>query len=110
MVVTLGDLIRLSELAVSLKDKRLTKEEKELLLKAENSKGEIQILTSDQSGEFIKVGHDGLVNENDPSVRVIYLEALERLIKRGIVRHESGILFCLTGPGFEKARKLKRDI
>jgi len=109
MVITLSDLIKLYELGVSLKDKRPTKPEKDLLLKAEENKGEILVLESDQSGEFIRVGRV-LADDQDPSIRVIYLEALEKLIKRGLVRHENKGLFCLTSAGFQKARKLKSRI
>jgi hypothetical protein len=107
LVVTLSDLIRLSKLAVSLKDKILSKPEKELLVKAEENEGEIQILKSNQTGEFIRIGHSDFIDENDPSKAAVYFEALEKLIKRGLAEHKRGVLFCLTGSGFGKARKLK---
>ena len=86
----------------------LIESEKELLKKAEQNNGEIHIFKTDQTGEVIKIGSEGFRDEKDPSVRVRYLEALEKLKERGLVRHEGGPLFCLSGSGFEEARKLSR--
>lgn len=102
----LGDLMKFQEWFDSWKDKQTTEPEKELLKKALENKGEIRVLESDQSGEFIRIGRDVLANDKEPSVQAIYLEALRKLIKRGFVEPpKSGILFRLSGSGFEEEKK-----
>ena len=93
----------------SWKDDRLTAPEKELLVKAESEGGEFFVLSFAQTGEFVKVGNDGYLDEADPAIRVRALEAVERLFRRGLVRHEGGSRFCLSGSGFDIARKVKSE-
>jgi hypothetical protein len=108
MVVTLSDLIEIAKLGISLIDSRLSEPERELLKVAHDNKGLIQVLRSDQTGDFVRVGRSNFENQEDPSQRVLYLDALARLIKRGWVSHEGGINFNLTADGFKKAKKLKK--
>lgn len=107
MVVTLSDLIELVKLGISLIDARLTEPEQELLRLAYDNKGMIQVLRSDQTGDFVRVGRRSFENPQDPSIRVSHLDALARMIKRGWVRYDSGTNFGLTDDGFSKAKKLK---
>jgi hypothetical protein len=106
----LGDIIELSKdvykLWNSWKDKKPTDAEKEILIEALKNNGEFAILSTGQTGEWVRVGKVDYIDDKDPAVRAGALESLEKLYLRGLVRHEGGSLFCLTGSGFDIARKL----
>ena len=89
----------------------LSDEEKELLIAAAEpgrTEGEFRIHTTDQVGPFVQVGIMRCDDPNDRARRALCLEAFGSLCKRGIVQHESGHLFILTGSGFKKARTLRK--
>jgi len=90
-------------------DKKLTVIEKEILINANNNNGEIVIHNADQTGEFVSINKINYFDENDPAIRASALEAMEKLFRRGLIRYEGGILFCLTGTGFEVARNPKKQ-
>lgn len=104
----LGDLVKMYQLWGSWQDQHLTDPEKELLVKADARSGIIIVFpgTKDQA-EHVVVGDQEFDVPSDPAVRARALESLEKLSRRGLVRHEGGIRFCLTGSGFEKAREIK---
>lgn len=87
--------------------RHVTAEEKEMLVRALPS-GEIRIIGSDQSGDFVRPGdssHDRhYYNERDRAVQEKGIETLKRLVARGWVRHDKGILYRVTSDGFERAR------
>lgn len=93
------------KLASYLKKRRLSLEEKELLIAA-LPRGEIQLLLLNE-GNFIRAGNKNFPDDktNDPANFEEYFEALKRLEQRGDIRHESGHLYKLTDSGFEKARR-----
>jgi hypothetical protein len=99
-VVTI--LTKLVRLKTSVKDQATTKAEKRLLSEAKVHGGRIYVFQSDQTGKFVKVGGTPLGDDEEPGSQEAYLEALERLVKRGLVRMESETLYCLTGSGYKK--------
>ena len=106
-----GDIVSLFEKLgswwMSWRARKLTGLEKEMLDLAADNEGEIHKLKIDQIGEFVRTGKKDHHNANDPSVAAHGLDALNRLIKLGLVRHKSGVQYMLTGEGFKKAREKK---
>lgn len=114
MNVDLGILITICEKAISAgnklvkkyRNKKLSDEEKELLIAA-SRRGEFHILSVDQiPGSWVRVGNKDFLNPEDPAFSAKYRDALRFLCERGYVKHEEGRLFALTGSGFSKARLL----
>ncbi|MGB7061086.1 MAG: hypothetical protein WBF13_01880 [Candidatus Zixiibacteriota bacterium] len=92
-----------------LSKRKLTEEEKELL-KAAAKQGGFQLWSVDQiPGIWLRADGKDFCDEADPACAAGYLEAFQLLCKKGLVRHEAGDLFRLTGSGFEKARGLAVD-
>jgi hypothetical protein len=108
-VSIVGDLVKLYEVWGSWKDQHATDAEKELLAKSLPT-GMIEVLSTDQTGEFIRVGGHAYLDQNDPSVQARALEAMEKAIRRGWIRHEEGILFKLSGTGFDRAREYAKEL
>ena len=115
-MVDITTLITLSREALSggtrlaglYKNKRLSPDEKELLITAAK-RGEFHILTVDQlPGYWVRADGKDLLDEADPALAAKYLQAFKRLCERRYIVHKSGILFVLSGSGFEKARKLAK--
>jgi hypothetical protein len=104
-----ADLVKLYEVWGSWKDQNATDAEK-VLLASSLPTGMIKVLETDQLGEFIQAGRRQYVDMNDPSVQARALEALEKAIRRGWIRHEGGTLFKLSGTGFDRAREYAKDI
>jgi uncharacterized protein YjhX (UPF0386 family) len=100
-----SDLVKFYEIWASWKDAQLTEREKEMLVAALHKEGKIYVFGT-SAGEFVRAGSLNCIDEADPSVRARALEAFEKLARRGLIRHESGQLFCLSGSGFDVARKL----
>jgi len=90
-----------------LKKRRLSQEEKELLISAA-PRGEILRMSTHETGDWIRVGNKDFFDTNDPAHAAKYIKAFESLESRGYVRHETGMLYMLTASGFKKARKLAR--
>jgi len=83
--------------------------EKEILVYAADS-GEIRILKVNAFGDWVRCGQDkNFFSQTDLAFNAKYLEAFERLCQKGLVRHQSGILYRLTGTGFDVARRLKNQ-
>lgn len=80
--------------------------DEELLVAATRGEGDIGILTTDQTGPFVRAGQNSYIDTQDPSVAAIYHDALARLLSAGYVRQEdiTGTRFTLTGEGWQLAR------
>jgi hypothetical protein len=104
---TVGDALKTGKGVVeALQKKKLSDQERELLLAAAK-KGEFFLTSVDQiPGTWIRVDGRDFVEAGDPAVAARYMEAFRSLCERGYVRHEGGHLFMLTGSGFDKARSL----
>ena len=83
-------------------------EELDILLAA-TERGEILLLEADQVGNWVRAGSRDFLDQTDPACAANYLDALESLSGRKLVRHEGGTLFVLTGTGFEVARALRKS-
>ena len=84
----------------------LSKEEKDILKEAIGT-GEIYKPNTDQTGAFVRAGNRDFCFDNDPERTQVYNEALDCLIEKKLVVHESGILFKLTSKGYQVSKKLK---
>jgi hypothetical protein len=63
-------------------------------------------------GEYLWFGGPTLppdMNKYDPALAAHYLDGLESLQRRGLVRYEEGELYMLTGRGFDARRKLLQE-
>jgi hypothetical protein len=74
------------------------------------SDGTIALLDFEQ-GTFLHLGPKVLPggNDYDPAAAAHYLDALESLQDRGLLRHEGGVLYRLTGRGFDLRKGLLED-
>jgi len=88
--------------------RRLSEEEKELMIAAAPQGQFFYIPVNEIPGPWIRVGNRDFCDTktNDPAYASKYIEAFEGLIKHGYIRHEIGHLFILTSAGFKKARGL----
>jgi hypothetical protein len=93
---------------LQLQARALAAAEEELLSHSADS-GEIQILMTDQTGEFVRAGPLKFVDPKDRSVAVRYVDALRSLESRGMARQIKPTLYQLTSTGFARARSLERD-
>lgn len=85
----------------------LSPEEIEVLIAAAD-KGEISVLSTDETGAWVRAGRRNFADKSDRAVAAVYLEALRSLRRRGLVTHAGGIAYDLTGRGFQQAREFKR--
>lgn len=81
----------------------LTEAEKSILTNALPS-GEIYLMRSDQTGDFVRAGAMNYIDSSDPSQQARGIDAFESLRRKGLVRHEGGQLYKLTGTGFQQAK------
>ncbi len=80
----------------------------ELLLEAEAHDGEFVWSPESGPSEAVWVrGGRTFSNEHDPAVAAKYIEAFQELQRFGLVRYRSGVVYCLTGSGYAKARELR---
>src|SRR5438270_8329723 len=82
----------------------LTETEKSILTNALQGGGEIGMMSAGQIGDWVRAGTFDFVDDNDPSLQARGIEALENLVRKGLVRHETGQLYKLTGSGFDQAK------
>jgi len=86
----------------------LYREEVEILITAAE-RGMIYVLETAQLGKWVRVENKDFVNQKDPSIAALYLDGLDSLCHRGLAKWQSGILYRLTGVGFQKARALREE-
>ena len=67
------------------------------------------ILSSEQTGKWVAVGASDFINLDDREVAARYLEAFDSLYRSGLVRHDEGNLYVLSGSGFKVARELRAE-
>ena len=87
---------------MSEKIQRLNQIETDILINAPKS-GEIILMETDQTGRFLLLGGQAFPDPNncDPALAARYLEALESLQSRGLVRWDQDELYLLTAAGFD---------
>lgn len=83
----------------------LSELEKELLIAAADD-GQINVLYTEQTGDWIRAGRKNFVQQSDPAIAARYLNALYNLCELDYAVKKSDKVFGLTGPGFAIAREL----
>ena len=90
--------------------RKLSEEESELLVAASQT-GEFHLLSVAQlAGTWVRAGGKDFLDQIDPARAAKFLEAFRSLCERGYIVHEGGVLFMLTGSGFDRARDLASSI
>ncbi len=87
------------------KANQMTDRERELL-SAVAEQGNFILSHSDQCGKFVKAGAKTFI-DTDPAITAKYIDAFTRLCDRGLIDHQNGNIFRLTGHGFDLARKIR---
>jgi hypothetical protein len=82
----------------------LTNDEKTILTNALPG-GDIYMMRAGQVGDFVRSGQFDFLDQSDPALQARGVDALDRLMQLGWVRHERNQLYKLTGTGFEQARQ-----
>lgn len=85
----------------------LTQRERELLRSASED-GIFQLACNDIDGKFVFTSKREFTNSQDSAETAHWLDSFVRLCERGLVEHQQGEVFRLTGQGFDIARKLAR--
>ncbi len=103
-------LARIGKTATAADPKHLDFSEEELMIMISCAeRGDIFLLTSDEAGAWVRSGTQDLIDGSDPAFSAHYVEALDSLCQSGLVRHDEGALYKLTGRGFTVARALKQN-
>lgn len=103
-------LAKIGKAATAIDPEHLEFSEEELMILISCAeRGEIFRHSSDQTGPWIRAGLQHFYDQSDPAVAALYLDALDSLRHRTLVKHEGGSLFSLTGRGFKVARALKQQ-
>ncbi len=87
-------------------NKRLSGEEKELLIAAAQTGEFFLIEAANIPGTWVRAGRRQFADLTDPAYAATYLEAFRSLCERGLIVHEGEGTFMLSGSGFRKARQL----
>jgi len=90
-----------------LMKKRLNKKEKEILAKAVEGNCEICKI-SVHGSEWISIKNKNYPEDDDKYESIRYIEALEKLIIHGCVRHKYNGVFGVTDKGSEIGEKYKK--
>ena len=88
---------------------QFSEEEIELLIAAAE-RGEFFIHSAEQTGKWVRAGASDFINYDDPEVAARYLDAFESLWASGLIRHDEGNLYVLSGSGFKVARELRAEL
>jgi hypothetical protein len=82
-------------------------EDMKAILEAAAEKGEVLILSSDQTGKWIAAGAKDFLFQDNPALTARYYDAFLGLIRRGVLRHDEGNVYVFSSLGFNLARKLR---
>lgn len=69
-------------------------------------RGDIALLFSDEFGQLISINGNWHYDPADYSLAALYVDALDSLCRRGLVRPEEHNIYNLTGRGFRVARAI----
>jgi uncharacterized protein YjhX (UPF0386 family)/uncharacterized membrane protein YciS (DUF1049 family) len=94
--------IEFLEKQLALEGLQLTVEEMELLADAQQA-GEVYVMQT-QAGTWVQSGNKDFVNLEDKAYAPKYIDALNLLLDKKLVRHERGQRYSLTSKGFETVR------
>jgi len=67
-------------------------------------RGTVMLLGTAGFGSWVRAGKRDFMDQTDPSVQAMYLDAFESLLGRGFFRQESGTVYRLTSRGYENAK------
>jgi hypothetical protein len=91
------------------KTSQLSNAERDILHECANvdswEKGHLWIMKVDAFGRWVRAGKRDFCSQTDPSVQARYMDAFESLYRSGCFRHEDGLLYRLTGIGYDRAQK-----
>ena len=97
--------VGLAAVAERIPDERFSDEELAILAAAASTPtGEIYLMNTQQTGDFVRAGVENFYDAEDGAVGAGHVEGLEALLGRRLVRHESRQLYRLTGSGFKLGR------
>jgi hypothetical protein len=93
----------------TLRKKRLTEEEKELLAAASGDLGRFQVCSHIAiPGGWIKAGKRDFFDKADYAYHTRYMKAFQTLCERGYIEYRTGKLFVLNSFGYDRATGLDR--
>jgi hypothetical protein len=93
----------------TLRRRRLTKEEKELLVAASQEMGAFHVCSVDAiPGGWVRAGSRNFLDETNDAHNAKYLEAFRSLCERGYIEYRGGKLFVLNILGYERAERLTK--
>lgn len=92
-----------------LSEAMLNKRQKDLLIAASHD-GIFQVVYGDRYGKYVFTNSKVFASSDDPAETAHNLDAFIKLCAEGLVEHQDGEMFRLTGQGFDIARKLARSI
>jgi hypothetical protein len=87
---------------------RLSAAEEEILFECAKD-GELRILGTDAHGKWVRASKKDFVDLEEPALQARFSEAFESLLSRGYASHEAGLLYRLTGSGFDRARQIAEE-
>ena len=87
---------------------RLSAAEEEILFECAKD-GELRIVGTDAHGKWVRASKRDFADQEEPALQARYLEAFESLLSRGYASHEAGMLYRLTGSGFDRARQIAEE-
>jgi hypothetical protein len=86
-------------------DSQLTEYERKML-PCISKQGVVFLVEDDLHGRHVVSSEGHEFTDEDPAVTAKYLDAFARLCDRGLMMHQGGETFRLTGQGFDIARKI----
>lgn len=99
-----------SKVFEAYRKKKLSEEEKKLLI-AVSKRGQFCLISVAQlPGTWVRADDKNFSDQNDPAYAAKFIEAFRSLCERGYIIHKGGESFMLTGSGFDKARALAKCV
>lgn len=107
-IVALADTaIASGKSLLALPGSQLAERDRELLSSAAGD-GQFVVLHSRSEGRYVETAKRRFTDD-DPAITAKYLDAFLRLCELGLLIHQNGCTFRLTGQGFDIARKLRDE-
>ena len=97
-----------AKIYAAIRAQALSDRETELLVHASRD-GDFCYLHTAVHGHWVRAGTKDFFDQGDRAHQAYYVDAFCSLCQRGLIRHEGGHLFRLTGVGFAKARDLATE-
>jgi hypothetical protein len=78
------------------------------LLHSVGDDGELQIIATEEIGRWVRTGGKDFLKEQDAAHAAKFADAVQTLMNKGLFRHEAGILYCLTGTGWQEKQDIEK--